>query len=440
MLAAADSGSELAVFAAAAPRLGIDLGDLEPAETGGLLRIISGTVRFRHPLIRAAAYQDAPLARRLSTHRALAADRRDPDRRAWHLAAAAAGVDDDAAAELDRAAERAVTRGAPVAGSRAWERAAGLSSSPAGRARRLVAAARAAYDGGELDRAGELADAAAALTTDIGERAEAGWVRAQIAYERESPARASLLALLAAEPLVDHDPEHATAVLTEAAWCARDAGDAVLLDRCAALLDRIDGDRAAAVKALIGLVRGEPEAAVPAARKYLLAAREGTVEETLQRLLAGFLGTLIGADEVALEVLDEHVAGLRRDGALGWLPYAQESLAQAQLVAGRLHDADVMVTEASTLAGELGQDIQVTSLAPFAAWLAAVRGDRASFQRHHDHVVPDDRGHKLARAIAVWAGGIADLTRSEPARALEQLDQVCRGTTLGDVTIRAIPD
>ena len=160
----------------------------------------------------------------------------------------------------------------------------------------------------------------------------------------------------------------------------------------------------------------------------------------MQRLLAGFLGTLIGADELALDVLEEHVAGLRRDGALGWLPYAQEGLAQAQLVAGRLHDADVMVTEASTLAGELGQDIQVTSLAPFAAWLAAVRGDTASFQRHHDHVVRDDRGHQLARAIAVWAGGIADLTRSEPARALAQLDQVCRGTTLGDVTIRAIPD
>ena len=82
LLAAADTRSELTVFTAAAQRLGIQVSDLEPAEMDGLVRVTSGALLFRHPLIRAAAYQDAPLTRRVTTHQALAAavnDRRDAD-------------------------------------------------------------------------------------------------------------------------------------------------------------------------------------------------------------------------------------------------------------------------------------------------------------------------------------------------------------------------
>ncbi|MFI6394192.1 AAA family ATPase [Nonomuraea sp. NPDC050540] len=167
LLVAADHGCELWSYLAAAERLGLRAGDLEPAEHAGLVRVTADAVEFRHPLIRAAAYQEAPLAWRLAAHRALAdvlSDPRDADRRAWHAATAAGGIDDGVADELERAAERALARGAPAAASRALERAVRLSGDAAVQARRLVAAARAAYDAGLLDHADTLAAAVTAMT------------------------------------------------------------------------------------------------------------------------------------------------------------------------------------------------------------------------------------------------------------------------------------
>ena len=51
---------------------GVVLG-LAEAETAGLVRLEAGSVSFRHPLVRAAAYQAAATAERLAAHRALAA-------------------------------------------------------------------------------------------------------------------------------------------------------------------------------------------------------------------------------------------------------------------------------------------------------------------------------------------------------------------------------
>ena len=192
LLAAADDGAELRSFSAAAERLGLDVADLEPAEKGRLVQVTSDGIVFRHPLIRAAAYQDAPFVRRLAAHEALAdvlSEPRDADRRAWHVAAAVSGTDETAAAGLERAAERSAGRGGPAAAARALERAAQLSAEPAARARRLVAAARAAYDAGQLDRADGLAAAGAELADRPGDIAEAGWVRAQVAYERSLAGR-----------------------------------------------------------------------------------------------------------------------------------------------------------------------------------------------------------------------------------------------------------
>jgi hypothetical protein len=87
--------------------------DLRPAEEQGLLRVAGDGIEFGHPLIRAAAYESAPLSSRIAAHQSLARALGDEeqDRRAWHLAAAATGPDEEVALLLEDTAEHARSRG-----------------------------------------------------------------------------------------------------------------------------------------------------------------------------------------------------------------------------------------------------------------------------------------------------------------------------------------
>jgi hypothetical protein len=102
LIAAADPTGDAALLWRAAFRLGLSGEAAVPAAQAGLADF-GGRVRFRHPLVRSAAYRSASLRDAQRAHRALAKvtdAEADPDRRAWHLAQAAAGPDADVADEL----------------------------------------------------------------------------------------------------------------------------------------------------------------------------------------------------------------------------------------------------------------------------------------------------------------------------------------------------
>lgn len=140
---------------------------LAPAEEAGLIRITGGQAHFRHPLVRSAVYHSAPLAARLEAHRTLAGGLSgEPDRRAWHLAAAATGPDESVAVALEATAARARDRGGHGAAAAALQRSAELSSMPADRARRLLAAAEAAAGSGQAAWVEQLVDEVRDQTDD----------------------------------------------------------------------------------------------------------------------------------------------------------------------------------------------------------------------------------------------------------------------------------
>ncbi|MET9343342.1 AAA family ATPase [Nonomuraea sp. NPDC003804] len=125
------------------------LTDLAPAERARLVRVEDASARivFRHPLIGSAIVDLSTHEARRDAHLSIAAALRgDPERQAWHLAAAAAGPDESVAVLLDEAARHVMLRGDALGAVAALVRAAELSGTEQARARRL---AEAAYIGAE---------------------------------------------------------------------------------------------------------------------------------------------------------------------------------------------------------------------------------------------------------------------------------------------------
>src|SRR4051794_8649801 len=155
LLAVADPLGDATLLWQAAARLSIDATALTAASGAGLLEI-DDRVRFRHPLMRSAAYRAASVDDRRRVHNALAElshPESDADRRAWHLATAASGPDEVVAVELEQCAGRAQARGGIAAAAAFLQRAAALSEEPARTAQRTLDAANASFQAGAFETA-----------------------------------------------------------------------------------------------------------------------------------------------------------------------------------------------------------------------------------------------------------------------------------------------
>src|SRR5262249_59521400 len=163
-LAAVDPSGDASLVWRAAARLGIAVHAAAPAVDAGLVEF-PGQVRFRHPLVRSAAYRSASFSERQQMHAALADVTdpiSDPDRRAWHRAQAVTGPDEQVAAELEHSAGRAQARGGLAAAAAFGEQSVALTADPGRRAGRAPGAAQARKQAGPLGKGPHPPAAAAA--------------------------------------------------------------------------------------------------------------------------------------------------------------------------------------------------------------------------------------------------------------------------------------
>lgn len=191
LLAAADSAGNLGLVDAAAASLGLPESAGDEAEDAGLV-VLGREVRFRHPLVRSAAYSAARGGSRRQAHRALASAAAAlgmVEVEAWHAAKGILGTDEAVAQRLERVADLAGRRGGYT--SRASVLAQSSALTPPGplKYRRLVAAAEAALAAG----AGQLAKS---LLDDVDEDVVDDPSRGRMIAARAS------LALFSADPAV----------------------------------------------------------------------------------------------------------------------------------------------------------------------------------------------------------------------------------------------
>jgi DNA-binding CsgD family transcriptional regulator len=416
LLVAAEPVDDPLLVWRAAERLGI--GPSAADETEGLLAI-GERVAFLHPLVRSAVYRSAAVPERRAVHRALAEAtdaRADADRRAWHLAAAAAGPDEEVASELERSAGRAQARGGLAAAAAFLRRSVALTRHPARRTERALAAAQASLRAGAFDAALALLAAAEAGPLNELERARVDLLQAEVAYAQNRGSEAPLLLLRAAGRLETLDVKLSRDTYLDAWSAALFAGQ---LASAGSLLD------------VSQAVRTAPEPARPPRPcdllldGFALVFTEGRLAATpvLRRAATAFAGTEVSGEEVlrwgwlataaavyvwdydtCLAIATREVQIARDAGALEVLAVGVNVLGQAAALSGDFARAALLVAEADAVIEATGARV-----APYAALVAAgFRGQEAEGTKLIDATIAEATagGQGTAVQYAHWAKAV----------------------------------
>jgi DNA-binding CsgD family transcriptional regulator len=431
LLAAVADGPDLRV--AASHGAGPDARALTPAEQLGLVRVDRTGLQFSHPLVRSAIYHSAPFAQRAAAHRQLAETLHDqPDRRAWHLAAAALQPDEQVASLLEATAAQAQQRGGAAAAALALERAAELSTDPAEQARRLVAAASAAVPTGQGEWVQELASRALAVTADpelrLTARHDAAWA---LAWSGRRTAALSALISVAEEasrdlPALAWDAvgSAATVSFQSGAPASREA-----VDRALALLvghgppppGQVPGPDVDVLRLWISA------SADPIGRRERLLADLHTIvgspieESSLWR--AASAAWLLDESDLAITLLQDAMRRLRAPGVRGTSGGSLTVLGWAYIDTGRWDEALDATAEAAGIAEANNMDIVAASADVITATVFALRADSDAARRHAGRALAavDPAECGLVAARARRALGVAALADGSYLQAFTQL-------------------
>jgi DNA-binding CsgD family transcriptional regulator/tetratricopeptide (TPR) repeat protein len=453
-LAAADPSGDPVLVWRAAGRLAIGAGAAGPATEAGLAEF-GARVRFRHPLVRSAAYRSASVQTRQELHAALAEATDpavDPDRRAWHRAEAAPGPDEGVAAELELCAGRAQRRGGLAAAAAFLERSAGLTLDPARRAQRALAAAQAKHLAGAPDAALGLLAMAQAGPLDELQRARADLLRAQVAFASGHGRDAPPLMLSVARRLEGLDVGLARETYLEAFTAALFVGR----------LSPAVGDVARAARkapappaparapdllldGLALLVTEGYAAGTPALRRALVAFRgqDISVREGLSWLwLAGRAAMAVWDDETWHILVSRYVQLARDEGALSELPLAVRSRILLHTHSGELAEGAALIAEAQAVADATGSQLAPYGATGVAAWRGREAEATELIQANLDSATSRGEGRGLSSqyAAALLYNGLGryDKALAAAERACEYDDIGVLGWSLAELIEAAV--
>ena len=417
---------------------------LAPALGAGVIEKTNGVVRFTHPLLASAFYQELSVEERQRAHRLLAGVVDDPLARARHLALASPRADADVASVVERAATEAASRGASVVAAELAEHALRLTPGDADedRRRRAIQAARAHLRAGDGRNARAHADRLLATSARGRERADAlilmsdleaaGTLERAIALRREALAEA------------ESNPAVQAAIHLWLGWEVRSIeGFAAAEQHARSALELAEqvGDDASRVASLatLGFLRfneGDPNALTLVQRAYEMA---GGIDAPRERRDVAFLLARVllwsGRLDRARTLLEDLYRDLserdeRRTADALWY------LSLVELAAGRLALAEDYAERQREIRHQYAIDEDEDPLAIWVvARIAAHRGelDRARKLAERSRALAHGKPLFLAGQEGVL--GLVEAWSGEPDRAVARFaaaDQARYGTGVRD--------
>ena len=393
---------------------------------------IGSHVRFRHPLGAVGCLCGRLPEDRRAAHLTLATAtdaRTDPERRVWHLAAAATGPDEDVATALEQAAAKIQARAGLAASAAFLQRSVALTAEPGRRADRALAAALANLHAGAFDIAlGLLAQAEAHAVDDL-QRARVEQLRGQIEWASVSGREAPVLLLRAAKRLQSLDAELARETYLYA-WVA----------------SHLAGPLAGPGGLLLEISRvaqGAPQPAGPPRPCDLLldglttmiVQGRAAAEPAIRRAVAAFLGDQVSGEEwlqwgifaqmAAMAVWDfdswvalstRHVELARALGALAPLSIALNGRGSVATHCGDFETATSLAAEKDVVNEVTG----IRQAATCDLLLAGYRGRSAEAVPLFTATTEDStaRGEGLAVQLANWSAAVLNNGLGRYAEAL----------------------
>ena len=419
LLAAADPTGDATLLWRAAETLGLGPDAAAAADEEQLLKIGS-QVRFRHPLVRSAAYVAGSPEDRRAAHLTLATAtdaQTDPERRVWHLAAAATGPDEDVATALEQAAAKIQARAGLAASAAFLQRSVTLTAEPGRRADRALAAALANLHAGAFDIAlGLLAQAEAHAVDDL-QRARVEQLRGQIEWASVSGREAPVLLLQAAKRLESLDAELARETYLYA-WVA----------------SHLAGPLAGPGGLLLEVSRAAQAAPQPAGAPRpcdllldglttMIAQGRAAAEPTIRRAVSAFLGDQVSGEEWLQWGILAQMAAMAAWDFDSWVALSARHVELARAL-GALAPLSIALNGRGSVATQCGDFETATSLAAEKDVVNEVTGIRlattcdlllAGYRGRPAEAVPlftattEDstaRGEGLAVQMANWSAAV----------------------------------